>query len=273
MSPRKIYTREKILGLLQEFVRESGRPPKVNEPNFEPLVQAAKNEFGSWSYALKIAGIQTYKSWRKKKTVGGRLCILLNNNPMTFAELRQEFGKNEDSLISAKTSQNLSVAISQNSQIKSMGPRKSKVYYLQGQEKLAQSHLAQAPSLDEKQDFIFCALRKPMTKSEVRGLFQESKSTSCIDRLLKELVLAELVRKVDFVSSKGSKFSAADLFGNIAYKTYYFRCDCPKELVEMLALNIPRARIQESGFATSLTHHLKRILPPDVSSMFVSKMI
>ena len=276
MSPRKGYSREEVLRFIQEFARDSGRPPRRSEPGFGKVVTAAEKEFGSWNYALKIAGLQTYASWHKKETLGGRICALLHNTPMTLVELREEFMKFEKSNSQSNNSlsNTLLQTIRNTHEIKSLGPRKSRVYFLQGEEKLAENHMGKAPSLDKKQDFIYCSLIKPMTKNEIRSLFPEAESVSCIDRLLQELVFAELVGKVEFsVGSKGRhKYNTTELFGKIACQRYYFRFDCPQELAELVAENIPRSGIQDSGFERSLTHHLKRILPADVYVVFLRIM-
>jgi hypothetical protein len=275
MSPRRGYSREEVIRLLQDFYRESGRPPRRTEPDFGKVVTAAKKEFGSWDYALKIAGLQTFKSWHKKETVSGKILTLLNNNPMTLGELRREFMKNENFLKSQTAlSITLSTAMQNADEIKSLGPKRSKVYFLKGQEKLAENHLRQAPDLDEKQDFIFCALRNPMTKSEIRNLFPQTESVSCVDRLLQELVSAELVRKIEFVAGRGSKkYNTTELFGKIAAKRFYFRPDCPGELADFIIENISCSRIQEPGFERSLSIHLKRMLPSDVYEVFLRKMV
>lgn len=271
MTPHKGYSREEILHTLQEFYKSSGRPPKTNEAGLNSLVEAAKREFGSWEHALKIAGLQTYKAWRKKRTTGGRICNLLNHNPLTLIELRQELNENENSKSSStsKLSQDLLTAISQNSEIKSIGPRRSKIYYLKGQEKIAETRLNSVSSnLNIKQDMIYRSLKKPMTKNEIWNLFPQNVSVSSCDGLLKELAMAGLVRKVTFFAGNrgGKKYLASDLFGNLACKTYFFRCDCPEEMVKMIARNVPCSKLRNHGFRSSLTHRLKNILPTEVFS-------
>ena len=269
MSPRKSYSREEILRRLQEFARDSGRPPRSNEIGFGKIKEAAKREFGSWNYALKVAGLQTYKKWQYKNTLIGRICNLLNHNPLTLPELRRELLNNENCNFFAKAIrvESIATAIKQSAKISSIGPRRSKVYYLKGQERLAQNRLGQTPSnLSEKQDLIFCALRKPMTKNEIGNLFSQNVGNPSFDSQLRELAMARLVGKVKFVAgSRGAKkYRASELFGDLACKVYYFRLDCPRELAKFIVQNIPRSRIGNKGFRSALSHHFKRILPQDV---------
>jgi hypothetical protein len=272
MSPCKGYSRDEVLRRIQEFARESGRPPRRNEPGFQRVVSAAEKKFGSWQYALRIAGLQTYKSWRKKDTFAGKLCILLNNSPMTMKEIRLEIEKNERALPPVVLSQKVSTTIQQTKEIHSIGPRRAKVYYLEGQENLAKTHLNQPISLDEKQDFIFSSLSKPMTKNEILNLFQEETGTKTTERLLKELVFAKLVAKIRFVAgNKGSRYNSMQLFGKLAGKTYFFRIDDAEQLVDLIIQNLPPKDSEESRIAYSITHHLKRMLPSELYSDFLKK--
>jgi hypothetical protein len=148
------------------------------------------------------------------------------------------------------------------------------VYFVKGQENLAQRRLGQAPGLDEKQDLIFCSLRQPKTKKELHDLLLEYNGVSTADRLLQELVFAGLVGKVEFVTGhKGAKkFGASKLFGNLACKTYYYRLDCPKNMAQFVINNIDRSKINEDGFEYSLNYNLRRILSPDSYAYFVKNM-
>ena len=124
MCPKEIYTKDFILTKIREFSIENGRPPRYNESGFENITYAAKTKFGSWTYALQIAGLQTYRSWHKKDTRGGRLCTLLNNNPMTLKEIRAEFKKDGLFKLSSNSETSLSLlqVIKNTKQITSIGP-------------------------------------------------------------------------------------------------------------------------------------------------------
>ncbi len=196
---------------------------------------------------------------------------------MNMVELRKEFCKNENCKINySNTDLSLKIlaAIHQNKEIRSIGPKRSKVYYLKGQEKMAEAHLNQPRSSDEKQEIIFSALIKPMTKNEIITLFPTNVGSSATERLLKELVSAKLVVKVKFAAGNkgGKKYASSQLFGNIACKTYFFRFDNPEQLVDLVIQSIPHDNIEDSHFQCSVTHHLKRILPHNAYVVFEEKM-
>lgn len=271
MGRRKRLSREAILQQLRKFAEENGRPPKTNETGFQDVVHAAKREFGSWTHALKIAGLQTYRAWKGKRTLAGRIRALLNYNPMTLKELREELNESSDStpLISA--------ALKGARDINSLGPRRNRVYYLEGQKALAQTRLdeilSEIPELEEE---IFYHLRQPMTRRQIEKVVLGDKFTTYkkekIGHYLKELLLAGLLYKARFMGGKGRgrarRFGAYDLFGNLATKTFYCRFDCPNEVAQLVLKNIPRRTLQSRDLQISLVsmrnRHLKRILPKDV---------
>jgi len=162
MGRRKRLSREAILKQLREFAEENLRPPKYNEPGFQNVVYSANREFGSWKHALKIAGLQTYSAWKRKRTFVGKIRALLNYNPMTIRELREELNESSDStpLISS--------ALKGAEDINSLGPRRNRVYYLEGQKAFAQTRLdeilSEIPELEEE---IFYHLRQPMTRRQI----------------------------------------------------------------------------------------------------------
>ena len=274
MSPRRGYSREEVLKLLHDFHRDSGRPPRRNEPGFGKIVTAAEKEFGSWGYALQIAGLQSYKQWRKKRTLGAKVASLLNENPLTYREIKSELSKDVDSNKSLLASPKFSGELLQNcSGIKSIGPRKSKVYFLEGQEVLAQTKLDSILSeVTEDEEILFCLLKKPMSKKEILNNFQ-GRERKC-EILLKELISANLVYPAEFVNrSRGSpKYNASHLFGNLAGKRYYCRFDCPTEVIGFLIENIPLKNFDEVSFTNSLLRRLRSILPEEIFEQFEIKM-
>jgi hypothetical protein len=287
MSPAKGYSREDIIRHLQEFERDSGRPPKTNEPGLEGIVQAAKREFGSWEHAMKIAGLQTYKAWRRRRTLGGEMHRLLNNNPLTLVELRKELVKNP--VFALKLQSVFSVSIfqvaKQSSDIKSMGQRRTKIYYLEGQEALAQTRLdaimSEIPPLEEE---IFYHLRQPMTRVQIEKLVSGDRPSSHemakLLEYLKELELAGLVYRARFVGRKGHgrsrRFTSYELFGELATRTFYCRFDCPNEVAQLVAENIPHIELMDKDMKFSIaktrSRHLRRILPENVCRILDNRL-
>ncbi|MEM2130375.1 MAG: hypothetical protein QXZ70_07240 [Candidatus Bathyarchaeia archaeon] len=275
MKVKKSYSKEDILRLLQKVERELGRPPKTNDHGLESLVQAARKEFGSWEHALRIAGLQSYKSWRKKRSFASQIIRILNYNPMTLKELKQEFSRNFNSnrISETELSARIITTIKQNATIKTIGPRRSRIYFIAGQEQLARTRLDNIFStLSEQQEILFYNLRKPMTKDEIKKLFpgQEHKC----EKWLRELIISDLIYKAKFVAkAKGSqKYNAHSLFGKLACKIYYCRFDCSEEIADFIIQNIPIEKINETGFRTSLTHRLKSILPPEAFKALERKL-
>jgi hypothetical protein len=265
MRKQKISQKE-IIFLLQDFAKKAGRPPKRNDPEFESLVYAIEKEFGSWNYALRIAGIQTYNAWRKKRGIKGKIRSLLNYNPMTLVELKKELFKDQDSNTNLlKQSTSLGMTLQSCSDIKSIGPRKKKIYFIKGQESLAQTRLDQVfSSVNEQQEMLFYSLRKPMTKKEIRNLFPKNKNKCEI--WLKELLYARLIYKAKFVARArgGVKYSATELFDKLACQIVFCRFDCPNEMADFINRHIPIEKLDDPGFRVSLTHRLKTILPLEI---------
>lgn len=253
-----------------------GRPPKSNEIGFQDVAYSAKVEFGSWNYALKIAGIQTYREWRNKNCFSGKLRKVLNCNPLTLSEIRNELD------VGSECTPRIITVIKQDKKIKSIGPRKSMVYYLEGQEALAQTRLDkiiyEIPAIEEE---IFYRLRNPMTRSALeKSLFEnkmESLDVRKISKYLGELVSARLIYKVRFRDNKkrghSSMLTCEEIFGKLAYKTYYCRFDCPNEVAELILKNISNLEQGQStleAFAAKneideeRKRNLKRILPFNV---------
>lgn len=271
LGRRTRLSREAILKQLRKFAEENGRPPKRNEPGFQNVVYSANKEFGSWAHALKIAGLQTYRAWKGKRTLAGRIRALLNYNPMTLKEIREKLDKNPD------FSPNIGGAIAGVRDINSLGPRKSKVYYLEGQKALAQTRLDEILSkIPELEEEIFYRLRQPMTRGQIEKAVIGSRPTGSdkakIRLYLKELVLAGLLYKARFVGRKGAgrarTFTSYNLFGDLATKTFYCRFDCPNEVAQMVLQNIPckanQSRDSPISLISAQSRYLKKILPEDV---------
>jgi len=272
LSHSRNPTREDILRQIRKFAEEMGRPPKAHEKGFETVAWAARKEFGSWTHALKVAGLQTYKDWRRKKTFVEKIRRLLNCNPMTLKELRRELSKGQNFECSNPSSR-ISIAIKQANNIDSIGPRGSYVYFLKGQEKLAQTRLdgilSKIPELEEE---IFCRLRQPMTRAQIEKSVSHDKLTRYrkgrIHIYLRELQLAKLIYKARFVVGSGRgharKYKSFHLFGKLANKTFYCRFDCQNEVAELVLKNIPHEELDNAGARMALVRQLKRIFPEDV---------
>lgn len=287
MSPAKAFSREELLRILRKFARDFGRPPKTDEPGFDKIVRAAKTEFASWEHALRIAGLQTYKAWRRRRTLGSEVRRLLNYNPMTLTELRQELAKSP--IFASKPQSIISPSIvgsvKQDSGVKSIGPRGTKIYFLQGQDALAQTRLeaimSEIPPLEEE---IFCRLRQPMTRSQIEKLiFGDQTRSHDIVKLctyLKELELARLIYRVRFVGGKGHgharRFTSYELFGELAGKTLYCRFDCPNEVAQLITENIPSMEFYDRDSKIKISgrrdYLLRRMLPENAYRTIESKL-
>ena len=268
-------SRDEIIHILQQFARDFGRPPKQTDVEMVSIVYFAKKEFGSWSYALKIAGLQTFKVWRGKKSLASKVRSLLDHNPMTLKELQNELLKQSSVPQSVKNSSTPICAIARNClDIKSIGPRRNRVYFIKGQERLAQTHLDSVLSrFPNDQELLFYTLRKPMTKEEIIKLLPDRKYIC--EKWLKELILAGLIYKARFVARArgGIKYSAYQIFGELAGKTYYCRFDCPEEIVELIMENVPTKELCSKGFSRALNYRLKRILSPEAFNCWERKYL
>jgi hypothetical protein len=265
MSPSANYTKEEVIKLLQSFYKDFGRPPRRNEPNFKKIEYAAIRDFGSWRRALQVAGLQTYEQWHRKKSFNNKIVSLLRGNPLTHEEIKKEIQKDESS-----AGKYFSQILQSSSVIKSIGPRRKKIYFLQGEESIAENKLNEVLSnVPEDEEILYQLLVKPMCKKEILEYFNGSERRC--ETLLSELLLAELVYKVDFVAhSHGSlRFNASDFFGNLAGKRYYCRLDSPKEMCDFIMENIPAKNSDEANFDTCLLRKLNVILPDSVYGKFL----
>jgi hypothetical protein len=245
----------------------------------EKIVQAARAEFGSWEHSMRIAGLQTFKAWRKKRTLGGEMPRLLNHNPMTLVELKKELVENPlfSSRPQSVSSINILHIVKHSSDIKAIGPRRTKIYYLEGQEALAQTRLdaimSEIPPLEEE---MFYHLRQPKTKAQIEKLVLGDGSSSHergkLRQYLTELELAGLIYRARFVGRKGygraRRFTSYELFGELATKTYYCRFDCPNEVALLIDENIPLVESTDKDVKISVasirSRYLRRILPENV---------
>ena len=249
-------SRREILQRLQEFARDAGRPPRAREPGLENLVYAAKKEFGSWEHALKIAGLQTYSAWRRKKSFASEIRRLLNNNPMTVKELRKALSESSNCTWSITR---FFVTIRQASDINSLGQRRSRVYFLEGQENLArnklysmQMHLAQR---------IWTDSVEPLTKF----LRNEVKFFSDMPAEYRDIVkkYPDIFRVTQLKIGRGSRVSRSghEIFGNLSGRRIVSLWEDNERLLDFLSANIskPRtshemagltARLKQNGFTS-----------------------
>jgi len=265
LPPPRKWTREEILNSLRDVARNTGRPPSTRDPEVQKLVRVAKKEFGSWQHALRVAGLQTYKEWRSRHSLSARIKNFLKNNPSTFAEMKKELQDCSDSALISR--------LKLCKDIESIGPRRKKVYFLVGQEDLAQKKLEKVlGEVDPMMEIIFDLLKEPMTykqleanaklRAEIEGVdFLEKKVSNAV-RILR---MAGIIYKAKFTRSGahgGTKYSCFEIFGSLANKIYYCRYDCPREMATFLSDLLPKATTE--GLRCALTHQLKRILPRDV---------
>jgi len=252
---------EEIVQHLLEFVANTGKIPELAEPGLEKLIQEAIRTFGSLENALRIAGLQTDST---KESLISKIRRILNYNPMTFKDLREELD-NDSRFLHAS----ILTAVKKASDLRSIGSRRSKVYFLEGQERLAQTCLDKILSkVTELQDEIYNHLRQPTTRGQLEKVVSEitgAKKTT-IARHLNDLLRNRAIYKMRFAfgSRGGQKYNSFDLFGDLSGKMYFCRFDCPNEVGHFTVKNIPREKLGITGFRSSLTRHLKRILPKDV---------
>jgi len=187
---------------------------------------------------------------------------------MTLKDLRGELDK-DSRFSNSGLSARISTAVKNASDLRSIGSRRSRIYFLEGQERLAQTCLDKILSkVTELQDEIYNHLRQPTTRGQLEKVVSEitgAKKTT-IARHLKDFLWNRVIYKVKFVSGcrGGKKYNSFDLFGDLTGKTYFCRFDCPNEVGHFTVKNIPREKLGIRGFRSSLTHHLKRMLPKDV---------
>jgi len=258
-------SRQEILRALQKHTAEVGRPPSIHDPEVKNLVYQATREFGTWSYALKIAGLQTRQERRRERSLASEIHRLLNQNPMSFGELRRELSKRKSN--STSLAGEIGAVISQSRDIKSVGPNRKRVYFLEGQENLAQTHLDQVASrLEEPLVELLRQLVRPLTRSEIRAIIVKDGSEINIEdkvgRYIRDLIASDLIYKLKFsFGARGSqKYNSTDLFGNLAGKMYFCRQDCPSEIADFIIANAPITRLSDSGFRRSYMNHMKRLL-------------
>jgi hypothetical protein len=257
-------SRERILTKILEFARENGRPPRTSEPSLLNIVYAAKKEFGSWESALDAAGLLQYRVWKQQRSLAGVIKRILDFNPMTIKELKSEVMKIPEY---AKSFDLIFQTINNSNEIKSAGPRRKKVYFLEGQENLAEDRLDRMLiETTKEEEELLRQLSYPMTKEQILEFFWDVESTfpeSKVESCLKRLLDAQLVAKARFIAhaTGGQKYSATDLFGDLASKTFYYRVDYPKGLADFVIQNVPFDMTYGRGHRVALSHRLKGILP------------
>ncbi len=256
-----------IVAEIQEFYRVKQRTPGFKEPGFQKLVCAAEKYFGSWNNALNASQVEPYIDWRKTRTLSSSIRQILNNNPLTLGNLAAEIRKIDK--YSACTVQTMMSTIHQSEDILSVGAHGHKLYFLKGQEPSNTIYpiLNRLDSTKIQEDLLRM-LVKPMTKSEVLEQFVAEGSSDLdfgINRSLHKLWRTEKIWRIRFFASAGSgqKYSATDLFGNLAGKMVFCRTDCPEALAALVERGI-RGGSNYKGFSSALSIRLKRILPKEV---------
>lgn len=136
---------ENVLQKLQMFAIENGRVPSIFEPGIEDIIRAAQENFGSLKNALSVAGLLVEKKnsvkdfKQKSKGLTTLVVDLLNKNPMRFRQLCEEVRRVPGFAKSKKGT--IWRIVHDTRQIKSIGPRRLMVYFLEGQEYLATERL------------------------------------------------------------------------------------------------------------------------------------
>jgi transcription initiation factor TFIIIB Brf1 subunit/transcription initiation factor TFIIB len=285
--PLDMMSLEGLIRELQDFTVNKGRLPKANEPEIEKVIELAAREFGSLDNALRIAGLLPEEPSRMDdSSLAAAMKRILDMKPMTLPELRSEIEKIPKY---ANCCRSIPRILRTSYDFKSVGPRRRKVYYLCGQESLALSRIGtildsyqpEVYGLDKEkadalQGKILEYLSVPKTRFELEERFLKDDnfySVTTLQNVLTNLLIDQSVAKVKFVrKSHGShKYSAYDLFGRLAGKTYYYRMDRPQTILHLLAESISPSRMEDRGYRSALTFHLKRIFPRDISKHLTSE--
>ena len=257
--------RMEILGKLRKFNEAQNRPPSTNDPSIVNLVYSAKKEFGSWRTALNEAGLQTFSDWKRRNNLQNRIVQVLEQNPLTRREMK-EFLKSE------KLS-GLNQMIKKG-KVKNIGLRSEAVYYLPGQEKIARMKLEAFDRIeDELIEELLIFLDHPRTIEEIKEAFPLTVKNETI---LKDLVGANIVFKRRFtLGGKGvkRKYNALALFGELAFKTYYCRLDAAEEFASFFLNKRQLKLVHHRGFKSSLTSHLKTLLPKEVFTVVHARIL
>ncbi|MFZ7136863.1 MAG: hypothetical protein ACOWW1_00365 [archaeon] len=263
---------EIVIKEIINFVCKTGRLPTHNEPGFEEIITKSIKYFGSLENAILLTGLMMENNEEQHNdSFSGKIRKLLNFHPMTLSELRQELD------VSSDNASKIITIIKQNYKIQSVGPRKFKVYFIDGQELLALTHLEEIMhQVSRLGEDIFYLLKQPMTKEMLAnclfGKNYRNYNSTKISRNLRELILARLVYKIEFVIGKGrdrKKFSSRDFFGDLADKTYYCRFDCSEEVAGLIIKNVITneaeiLEIEEIMFNDKKTRKMKTLLPDAV---------
>ena len=255
-------SRKELINCLLQFVIKEGRLPKKTDEAFVSLVPLIKDAFGSWNCALEIAGFKTDNDCPNALSIAELIRRALDLHPMTFNELEKKLSHTHPNIKFSS----LSMRLQQCSGVKSIGPRRSKIYFIINQENLAKEKLNKNFSIiSENEDFLFNCLKKPLTKEQIYNL--DPKITkNHYDKWLKDLYYSRIICKVHFIARArgGGKYGASDLFGKIACQNVYCRFDCPEEMIEYIVSNMPKININNSNFLRSLNYRLKTILPTEI---------
>lgn len=261
-----------VINEIEEFVRIKKRPPKASEPEFQTVIYAAVKYFGSWPKALKVAGVEAYADWRRKRTLKSVINSILNNNPLSLHDICIEVHKVDK--FSNHPIQAIATALNINKNIKSAGARGHRIYYIAGQEPSIKDH----PEINRMDRFavekeILDLLCTPMTQDEIIKQFEITGSTgldSTIYTSLKTLYQTQKISRTRFVARAGRGHSAADLFGSLAGKVIYCRTDHPEALATYVHRRVQGGN-NDKYFQKTLSFRLKQLLPAEVFELIKSE--
>jgi hypothetical protein len=259
------YSKEEIVNVIRDFQEKNGRPPSRNTSDFQTVVYQAEKQFGSWKEALRAAGTITYKQWRSQHGLHFKIKEILDNNPLTLNNLRQEIKKSTD--FAQTNIAEISNIIHQSRDILSKGPHGHKIYFLKGQEPKQEAH----PELNrfdrsQVEEELLKILTVPLTKTEVMEHFQAigHNENNLIENTIKKAWLQDKIWRVKFVGhTSGSRYSASEVFGSLAGKQVYCRKDCAEAFALYIHENI-EIRVDNRGFNAALTQRLKKVVPKEV---------
>jgi len=204
---------EQVISELLKFVIEQDRLPVQNEPGLIAVIESAIWHFGSLEEALVIAGFLPPTNDLKATSLKEMVKQILVSGPMTLKEIRKELKKSSQ-FNSDQPGMSVYQAI-KNTEAKSIGPRRRRVYFLPGQEALAQDKLTAALCGFSEEDNIVKSkildhLKYPMTKSQIEALFigkNEFQKSSKIYRTIKKLERSRDIFSIKFVAGYDSNWS------------------------------------------------------------------
>ncbi len=238
---------EDLLDQLQAFAIENGRVPTIEDPGMKDVIRAAGQHFGSLENAFIVAGLSVQRPFgvanspqdrkREPETLIDLMVNLLDNNPMDYTTICNKVGSVSGFGSANKTT--IWAAMQRCSSIRSIGSRRSKIYFIVGQEELAiekmtrktaeaddqikpltsigQENTNTKSSWDSLSDAITILLKeKPMTLKELKVRIQGIPYFDKTDTLLllmtiynmKNIKTSQTEAKIDIYSIEESKPTA-----------------------------------------------------------------